>query len=66
MSTFAVINDNKVENIIVADTKEIAEEVTGKICIEYTDELPAIIGLGWDEATGFEQPLVEEAESEEV
>lgn len=46
MSTFAVINDNKVENIIVADTKEIAEEVTGKICIEYTAENPA--APGWD------------------
>ena len=58
MSTFAVINDNKVENIIVADTKEIAEEATGKLCVEYTDESPACIGLGWDETTGFEQPPV--------
>ena len=44
MATFAIINDNTVENIIVADTKEIAEQVIGKTCIEYTDENPASIG----------------------
>ncbi len=37
MTTFAVIDNNIVENIIVADTKEIAEKVTGKECIEYSD-----------------------------
>jgi len=68
MVNFAVIDSNKVVNTIVADTKEIAEEATSKLCVEYTDESPARIGLGWDEATGFEQPpvVVEEAESEEV
>lgn len=68
MANFAVIDGGKVSNIIVADTKEIAEEATNKLCVEYTDESPACIGLGWDEATGFEQPpvVVEEAESEEV
>jgi hypothetical protein len=44
MTTFAVIDNNIVENIIVADTKEIAEKVTGKECIEYTEENPAQIG----------------------
>jgi hypothetical protein len=57
MANFAVINDGKVSNIIVADTKEIAEEVTGQICIEYTDENPASIGFGWNKETGFEQPV---------
>lgn len=56
MSNFAVINGGKVSNIIVADTKEIAEEVTGQLCVEYTAENPAHIGLGWDETIGFEQP----------
>jgi hypothetical protein len=50
MATFAVINDNTVENIIVADTKEIAEQVVGKKCIEYTEENPAQIG--WTYADG--------------
>lgn len=79
MVNFALIDNNKVVNTIVADTKKIAEEATGKLCVEYTDELPACIGLGWNEITGFEQPLVQEfveppthlirlqeAESEEV
>ena len=44
---------------IVADTKEIAEQVTGQLCVEYTNESPAHIGLGWDEETGFEQPFAE-------
>jgi hypothetical protein len=50
MATFAIINDNIVEDVIVADTKEIAEEVIGRTCIEYTDENPA--GIGWTYADG--------------
>ena len=65
MSNFAVINGNIVENIIVADTKEIAESVTGKLCVEYVNENPAHIGFGWDETNGFEQPVVELPVSEE-
>ena len=42
---FAVISGNSVVNVIVADSKEIAEEVTNCICVEYTDENPA--GIGW-------------------
>lgn len=56
MATFAVIDSNIVENIIVADTKEIAEEVTGKECIEYTDSNPA--SIGWTYADGvFTAPV---------
>ena len=63
MATFAVMNDNTVENIIVADTKEIAEQVTNKTCIEYTDENPA--GIGWTYADGvFTAPVVEETPAE--
>ena len=65
MANFAVINGNIVENIIVADTKEIAESVTGKLCVEYVNENPAHIGFGWDETNGFEQPVVELPVSEE-
>jgi hypothetical protein len=50
MATFAVINDNIVENIIVADTEEIAEQITNKICIEYTEENPA--NIGWTYTNG--------------
>ena len=50
MANYAVINDNIVENIIVADTKEIAEQITNKTCIEYTEENPA--NIGWAYANG--------------
>ena len=38
MATFAVIDGDKVLNTIVADSKAVAEEVTGKTCVEYTTE----------------------------
>lgn len=43
MANFAVIEGENVINTIVADSKEIAERVTGKTCIKYTNE-PAEIG----------------------
>jgi hypothetical protein len=45
MATFAVIKDNKVTNVIVADTKEIAELIVSQTCVEYTEQNPA--GIGW-------------------
>lgn len=35
---FAVIDGENVLNIIIAESKAIAEEVTGKVCVEYTTE----------------------------
>jgi hypothetical protein len=58
MATFAVIHDNIVINAIVADTKEVAETVTGLTCVEYTDENPAGIGWGYDGST-FQAPVTE-------
>lgn len=63
MATFAVISEGTVTNIIVADSKEIAEELTGSLCIEYTEESPAHMGLGWD-GESFEQPPIPEPEPE--
>lgn len=61
---FAVVAPNGfVLNIIVADSKEIAEEVTGSTCVEYTDDNTAHIGLTYD-GTSFEQPVVEDAITE--
>jgi hypothetical protein len=57
MKKFAIIEDEIVVNTIVADSKSIADEVTGKNCVEYTDLNPAFIGLGYDGST-FEQPAV--------
>ena len=53
---FAVMSNNTVINLIVADSKEIAEEATKKICIEYTTDNPAHVGLSYD-GTTFEQPV---------
>ena len=47
MATFAVINEGIVENCIVADSLEIAQEVTGLTCVEYTSENPAGIGFAY-------------------
>jgi hypothetical protein len=58
---YAVIQGNTVSNIIVADTKEIAEQVTGLTCIEYTAENPASIGSIWN-GTTFEPPVIEAIE----
>jgi hypothetical protein len=57
MANFAVIENGIVTNIIVADTKQVAETATGKTCVGYTDSNPAVIGLGYD-GTTFEQPEV--------
>jgi len=46
MATFAVLNNNVVSNIIVADTKETAEAVTGFSCIDVTE--------GWDYDNGID------------
>jgi hypothetical protein len=40
MTEWAIIENNTVVNRIVAETKEIAELVTGKMAIETTDEMP--------------------------
>ena len=58
MTTFAVMLDNKVINIIDAPSLEVAEEATGLTCIEYTKENPAGIGWTWD-GTAFTAPVVE-------
>lgn len=39
MANFAVLDGENILNTIIADSKEIAEEVTGRICIEYTTEM---------------------------
>ena len=57
MANFAVLDEtNVVTNIIVAETKEIAEDVTQATCIEYTDENPAEIGWIYDPVTGTFAP----------
>ena len=45
MKNFAVINNNIVENLIVSESKEIAETVTKKTCIEYDENVS--VNIGW-------------------
>ena len=56
MKSFAVINNGIVTNLIVADTKEIAEEATGLLCIESVGENQAYIGLKYENGI-FEKPV---------
>ena len=60
MAVYAVIQHEKIMNVILADLKEIAEEVTGKLCIE----LPDGFGIGdtWD-GEKFVKPVVEVEET---
>jgi hypothetical protein len=46
MANYAVIKDGIVNNVIVADTKEIAETVTGLTCVE-VEHVPGAPGIGW-------------------
>ena len=48
MAKYAVIDNELVINIIVADSKEIAEEASGKLCIEYTTE-PVCFGTPYQD-----------------
>jgi hypothetical protein len=60
MATFAVMSENEVTNIIVADNKEQSEQDLGVTLIEFTQENPAAIGWTYDSATGtFTAPVVE-------
>jgi hypothetical protein len=44
MANFAVIENGAVINIILADSKAIAEEITGATCVAYTTESAEIGG----------------------
>lgn len=65
MANFAVIKDGIVDNIIVANSKEIAEQATGLICIEYSNEDKPNIGLGYSNGL-FEQPIQQELQTQQT
>jgi hypothetical protein len=58
MANYAVIKNNIVENIIVAETEQIAIEVTNNpLCIDVTNEY---VGIGWGYVNGeFIAPVIE-------
>jgi hypothetical protein len=49
MKNYAVIEDYSVVNVIVAESKEIAEGVVGRQCIEFEINNPLVIGAYWSE-----------------
>jgi hypothetical protein len=59
MFNYAVIENDIVVNVIVADSKETAEQVTGKTCVHYTNENPAILGLGYLNGVFEQYPIIE-------
>jgi hypothetical protein len=50
MTNYAIKDGSAIINVIVAETKEIAEEVTNLEAIEITEELP--LGIGWELVDG--------------
>lgn len=52
MARYAVIKEEEVINVIIADSIDIAESVTGLMCVEYTGENPAGIGWGYNSVLG--------------
>ena len=62
MATFAILKDNIVINVIIADSKTIAEDATGLTAVEYTEENPAKIGQSYNEATNTFYTVEEAAE----
>jgi hypothetical protein len=63
MPTFAMMNGNTVENIIMADNKEETEAALRCTLVELTAENPAGIGWSYDPETGtFSAPPVVEEE----
>lgn len=56
MATYAVLNsENVVTNKIVADSIELAQEITGSTCVEYENPLEVEIGFTWD-GSSFTNP----------
>lgn len=60
MPTFAIIRNNIVENIIVAEDLETAKSITGLDAVEYTSDNPARLGDTYDSSSNsFVTPVVE-------
>ncbi len=58
MTNFAVIKSGIVDNIIVADSKEVAEEATRSECVDTTGKGLVSIGFSWD-GENFSVPVIE-------
>jgi len=60
MKYFAVTNGSVITNTIIADSLEIAEELTGTVCFEFTPENS--VGIGWKLIDGvWTEPVILDA-----
>lgn len=65
MTDYAIKENNTIVNVIIADSKEIAEAVSRLEAIEVTPELP--LGIGWEFINGsWVAPAYEETVYPEV
>lgn len=62
MPKFAVMHNNIVSNVILAETQADAEELSKMPCIEITDENPAGINWHWDGTSFTHFDLVDAVE----
>jgi hypothetical protein len=60
MTTYAIINNNKVENIIKCESLELATVLHPNHLIVEVKDQPAHIGLSYDNENGFEQTATEQ------
>ena len=51
MAKFAVIHNNSVSNIIVSETRDMAEQLTGTLCVEYQEGDHVTIGMLFEPET---------------
>lgn len=57
MSNYAVLNDDSlVINVIVAESKSIAESVTEKTCVEYSHDQDVRVGITTYNGSSFVNP----------
>ena len=66
MIKFAVIKDDVVTNIIVAESQADAEQLTNLLCIDITDERHAIIGATYSNGHFITNPPYPSWEYDEV
>lgn len=59
MALFAIINNNHVSNIIIAETKEIAEMISDGIAVEYNENDYVCIGMEYKNKKFIVPPLPE-------
>lgn len=67
MLYFAVIDNGFVVNTIVCESKDIAEELSGKICVEYTENDFVCIGGTYEDGKFWQpQPFLSWVKNQET